>query len=119
MKKSESCKQLGQLRITYFLEGGEEYTIRGFFPVEGTVPRDVILDSLARTSGEFFKRYAERWDEIEKQTGLTSKGYFHGEIIDTFAELVRHYAGFTAEKPEIPGGYLYFTDEAEAPGEDG
>lgn len=100
MKQTQSRKQLGQLRVTYFLEGGKKHVFRGFFPVEGTVPNDVIIDSLARMSAEFFSRFADRMDSIDRKHGLHPADYFRGEIVDRFAELVKSYAGFSSKTPE-------------------
>lgn len=100
MKQTQSRKQLGQLRVTYFLEGGKNHIFRGFFPVEGTVPDDVIIDSLARMSAEFFSRFADRLDSFDRKHGLHSSDYFRGAIVDRFAELVKAYAGFSEKTPE-------------------
>lgn len=100
MNRSQSRKQIGSLKINYFLEGGERYVSRAYFPVDGTVPTDVQIDAIARVAGELFRKYAEWIDKVLIDVPGLPDDYYRGPIIDRFAELVKSYAGFSAKTAE-------------------
>lgn len=56
MDRSQSRKQIGSLKINFFLEGGERHIFRAYFPVDGTVPADVQMDAMARVAGELLRK---------------------------------------------------------------
>lgn len=100
MNRSKSRKQIGSLKINFFIEGGERHVIRAYLPIDGTVPADVQMDAMARVAGELFRKYAERMDKVLGKVPGLPDDYYRGPIIDRFAELVKSYAGFSEKTAE-------------------
>lgn len=100
MNKLQSRKQIGSLKINFFLEGGERHVFRAYFPVDGTVPTDVQMDAMARVAGELFRKYADRMDKVLGKVPGLLDDYYRSTIVDRFAELVKSYAGFSAKTAE-------------------
>ena len=51
MNRSKSRKQIGSLKINFFIEGGERHVIRAYLPIDGTVPADAQLDAVSKSRG--------------------------------------------------------------------
>ena len=100
MNRSKRRKQIGSLKINFFLEGGERLVIRAYLPIYGTVPADVQMDAMARVAGELFRKYAKRMDKVLGKVSGLPDDYYRSTIVDRFAELVKSYAGFSAKTAE-------------------